>query len=61
MKSGKIPAMPKLIVEGESPILIFLLGHTDYPLMSYIMEYAGGGTPTTFCRTRMVINVLLVG
>ena len=44
LKTGQIPSCPRDILEGEDPIPIFILGDLAYPLMPYLMEYAGGGS-----------------
>ena len=64
MRDNTIPSCQKLIVEGESPVPVVILGDPAYPLLPFLMkEYPAGGSTVSeqlfgyrLCSARMVIE-----
>lgn len=44
LKPGKIPSGGRVIIEGENPVTVFLLGDPAYPLMPYVMKEFSSGS-----------------
>ena len=45
LNDGRIPECFRVIVDGEDPMPVYILGDPTYPLLGYLMkEFSSGGT-----------------